>query len=569
MPFRISILANKSNPYGIAKDIEGLLKAFESTDYEVKVCDPLEIPVYSDLAIHLEIPVYVWMPWSAKNFLVVNPEWYVDAWNPYMSKFDQVIVKDTSTLSKFSNYLTSVVQWAHPPPAKELVYPLPTREEFVWVLGASVNKRAYVNALVSLWKPNYPKLTITTVSPLDIEKLPANVSLIIKEFDDPVERVNYFGQFKGHICCSRAEGFGYTAAEAELFGAFTILNSLDPYLEAYKNDYRVAFLPSRLENGFDLGASNGALEEALDCAMEAFASYTLNDCISRREKHAYRWLKFSDSWNQLVEPFIGRDRPLELKALPPVLELEDCPPISIVTLIYNRKAFFSLACHNIIISDYPKDKIEWILVDDSDDPAEQNSDEIVQAAQTATPLKIVYVPLTKKTPVSQKRNIGIKKATSDIVLMMDDDDHYPETSFRRRVAWLTKHPWKPKAVCATTIACYDLTTAVSAVNAPPMGLPLSQRISEATLTFYKSWWAEKPFPSDVIVGEGEGFLTGREQDVLEIPPQQIIVAFSHGRNVSSRRIPKGDGVSPGCFWGFPKEFLEFVHKLAGIKVTSA
>jgi hypothetical protein len=80
---------------------------------------------------------------------------------------------------------------------------------------------------------------------------------------------------------------------------------------------------------------------------------------------------------------------------------------------------------------------------------------------------------------------------------------------------------------------------------------------------------EKPFPTDVIVGEGEGFLVGREQDVLEIPPQQIIVAFSHGKNVSSRRIPKGDGVSPGCFWGFPKEFLEFIHKLAGIRVTSA
>jgi hypothetical protein len=153
--------------------------------------------------------------------------------------------------------------------------------------------------------------------------------------------------------------------------------------------------------------------------------------------------------------------------------------------------------------------------------------------------------------------------------MMDDDDHYPETSFRRRVAWLTKHPWKPKAVSATTIACYDLLKGISAVNVPPMGIPLSQRVSEATLTFYKSWWESKKFPLDVLVGEGVGFLVGREQDVLEIPPQQIIVAFSHGKNVSSRRIPKGDGVSPGCFWGFPKEFLEFIHKLAGIRVTSA
>jgi hypothetical protein len=562
MPFRITILANKSNPYGISKDIEGLLKVFEGPDYVVKVCDPLEVPEPTDLCIHLEIPVYVWMAWSTKNFLVVNPEWYVDAWDSYLPKFDQIIVKDNSVLPKFSNWPASVVEWAQPPGPE---YVLPSKDEFVWVLGASVNKRAYVPALLPLWKPNYPRLTITTTTPLEGLVLPANVRLVVKDFTDSKERMNFFGQFKGHLCCSRAEGFGYTAAEAESMGAFTILNSLKPYVQMYKNDYRVSFLPSRLEGVFDLGASQGALEEALDNAVEAFSSYTLKDCVSRREKHAYRWMNFSDSWKSLVTSLVSNSVATEL---PPVLAPEACPNISVVTLIYNRKKFFDLACHNIIISDYPKDKIEWILVDDSDDPAEQNSDEIMRAANSSGPLKMVYVPLLKKTPVSQKRNLGIQRASAPIILMMDDDDHYPETSFRRRVAWLTKHPWAPKAVSATNIACYDLVSAVSAVNSPPLGLPLAQRISEATLTFYKSWWEQKGFPNDVIVGEGEGFLEAREQDVLEIPPQQIIVAFSHGKNVSSRRIPSGANVTPGCFWGFPKEFLEFLHGLAGIKVVS-
>jgi hypothetical protein len=87
------------------------------------------------------------------------------------------------------------------------------------------------------------------------------------------------------------------------------------------------------------------------------------------------------------------------------------------------------------------------------------------------------------------------------------------------------------------------------------------------LTFYRSWWAEQGFPVDVQVGEGEDFLAGREAEVLEIPPQQAIVAFSHGTNTSSRRIPSGAEVRPGCFWGFPKEFLMFIHGLAGVKVV--
>jgi glycosyltransferase involved in cell wall biosynthesis len=222
----------------------------------------------------------------------------------------------------------------------------------------------------------------------------------------------------------------------------------------------------------------------------------------------------------------------------------------------------------MMITDYPKDKIEWVVVDDSDDPAEQNSDRIVAVGNAAEPMKFVYVPLKRKTVVSEKRNLGVAAATNPIVLFVDDDDHYPETSFRRRVAWLTLHPWQPKCVAATTIACYDLLKGISAVNVPPNDIPFSQRVSEATLTFYRPFWEEKGFPKDILVGEGEGFLQGREAACLEIPPQQIIVAFSHGKNVSSRRVPSDADVKPGCFWGFPKEFLIFVHGLAGVTVTA-
>ena len=259
----------------------------------------------------------------------------------------------------------------------------------------------------------------------------------------------------------------------------------------------------------------------------------------------------------------------KLKHLPPILDRTNCPPISVVTLIYNRRRFFDLAKHNMILTDYPKDKIQWIIVDDSDNMEEQCSDKIVQAQEQFTGMDIHYVPLLKKTPVSQKRNIGVENCTNDIVLFMDDDDHYPETSFRRRVAWLTKHPMKPKAVVCSTIACYDLIKGVSAVNVPPFDLPLGQRISEATLSFYKSWYEERKMESNIQVGEGESLINGRESDVLEIPPQQIIVAFSHNKNTSSRRIPATDGVEPSCFFGFPREYLTFIHALAGVKVVAA
>jgi hypothetical protein len=145
---------------------------------------------------------------------------------------------------------------------------------------------------------------------------------------------------------------------------------------------------------------------------------------------------------------------------------------------------------------------------------------------------------------------------------MDDDDHYPASSFRRRVSSLLTHPWNPQAAVCTTIACYDLINGISAVNTPPWSLPLRKRVSEATLVFYKAFWDAKNFPN-TNMSEGEGFLENREEDVLEIPPQQMIVAMSHNKN-SSRKFPGGG--TPSCFWGFSKEFLTFLHKLAGIEV---
>lgn len=571
MSFSVTILANKSNTFGLSKDVSGLRKVFGQKGYQVRHSDPLEVPTYSDVNIHLEVPIHGWIPWATTNILMVNPEHYVSAWDSYLPKFDLIVVRDPITKELFQdkglNVNVEYIPWAIPKPVLAVSSQLKV-PEFLWVLAGSKNKRAFAPILLNAWRPSYPKLTITTTSAFDLSGVPVpeNVRILNRDFADS-ERETFFSSFKGHICCSRAEGFGYTAAEAELNGCFTILNSLPCYVSDYGNSSGVAFLPSNLKDiYYDEGAPLEELQAALDKAMGQFTNYTSVQEESRTKESRARWSEFVSRWVSIMTNTNICKR-IEQPALPPSLDT-NYPAISIVTLIYNRKKFFDLACHSLMISDYPKDKIEWIIVDDSDDPMEQNSDTIVAVAEKSNSLKIVYTPLKRKTAVSDKRNIGVKKATNPIVLFMDDDDHYPESSIRRRVAWLTKHSSNPKAVACTTIACYDLVNGISSVNVPPLDIPLSQRISEATLTFYKSWWANRGFESLINVGEGESFVAGREMDLLEIPPQQIIVAFSHGKNASSRRVPSDADVKPGCFWGFPKEFLVFVHGLAGIKVVS-
>jgi len=250
----------------------------------------------------------------------------------------------------------------------------------------------------------------------------------------------------------------------------------------------------------------------------------------------------------------------------PILQIADCPPISIITPTYNRKALIDIAFHNLLSTDYPKEKIEWIIVEDCDGFSKETmaTDKIINFQVLCPTISVRYIPLEGRVSIGEKRNIGITHASHSIILFMDDDDHYPITSFRRRVAWLTKG--NKDIVCCTTLPLYDLKSATSAVSVPPFHLPLSQRISEATLTFKKSVWESRPF-SDVSIAEGESWIDGRESDVLEIAPQQIIVAFSHGANQSSRIVP--NNTKQSCFWGFPMEYLQFIHGLAGVSISTS
>lgn len=585
------LLYNRSSAFGLAKDaalLETTLKKFGV--YQIQHCDPLEPPVRTDCIIHLEQPIYSWMSWARTNVLIVNPEMYVpDAYDSYLSKFDKVIFKNENARSLFINSLgeklprqkTEVLPWATPPFSAELKEKgrenNDPRHGFACFLGGSKNRYDFLKEFLPFWRDTYPELNIFSVVDTGLMSTQENIKFRVEDLTE-TQRYRLGTFFPGHVVCSASEGYSYTGGEAEALGAFTIHNSIDAFMCTYGGDMGVGWFQSTQEQTnekyslarYATVRDRESIQTQLDDAVRRFLAADLSKIREYRKKNSVERLA---AFEEALKTFVLQLPPIlntiPYASRPPILKTEDCPPISIITLLYNRKRFFDLACHNVMISDYPKDKIEWILVDDTDDATEALAETVEQVQLKADPLKIVYVQIGERTPVSEKRNLGVSKATNGIVLMMDDDDHYPETSFRRRVAWLTLHGWKPKVVACTTIACYDLTKAISAVNVPPLDISVAERISEATLTFYKSWWEDWGFQNEIQVGEGASLLRGRETDLLEIPPQQIIVAFSHGKNTSSRRVPGGDDVKPGCFWGFPKEFLIFVHGLAGIKIQEA
>lgn len=575
-PLQVVIVYNKSNTYGLSKDAKLLSEALviagrsggPRVSGNVKIMDCREAPVACDVCIHLEVPYAVWFPWARTNVMLVNGEWWSDAWAGYMDSFDIVLFRDTETRDRLCGKARHdmLVRWSSRIKVAAPAPQVPARQKsFVYVLGGSQNKRAAAEALLPLWRESYPPLTVYTSEPLSKElKVTANVTIKVGFLEQKVLDA-VLSSTAGHICASRAESFGYTAAESEESGAFTILNTLPVYKTHYAISPGIGWLQTPVDRqGFADFSDKDALQAGLDKAIADFEGADFNTIYRRKlaladERSKVFLLHCNTLLHEIGEAFGVRES--LPRHMPPLLNPQDCPPISIVTLVHNRPKFAENACLNLLHSDYPREKIEWIVVDDSD-PDQSPSNRILQFAERFAPGTVVYVPLAKKKSIGAKRNLGCERASHDIILMMDDDDHYPITSFRRRVAWLLKARKRYECATCTTIAMYDLMKGVSAVNVPPYSLGLAERCSEATLTFTKGFWRARPF-ADVSRSEGEEFLKGREAKVVEMPPQQILVALSHGGNISGRDMPNSGN---GCFWGFSRPLLEFLHGLVGVKV---
>jgi hypothetical protein len=571
MSVQVTIVYNRSNPFGIRADAELLEAAIQSynrthgiTFAKVVHADLLEPPSPTHICIHLEIPSATWMPWAQKNVMMVNTEWWVPAWDCLLPRFDEVYLKTTGVKDLSGTF----IPWRSPVGSEVFGSYSRNGTGCLWLLGGSKNKRDAAVVVIPQWKPEYPTLNVYTTTPLalDTDKVPKNVILRVLDLEQEA-RHRLQASHPIHLALSRSEGFGLAAAEAEAAGAYLLLNDLSVYTTSFQSNAHVGWIKTPKESSDVYTRAEFAVFTDIQNQLDTIFQNLPTDFKEVRAEQAdaskQRQAAFTAAVHASLKALSANPGPLV--QYPHPLKYDECPPISVITLTYNRRKFIDVAFHNIILTDYPKDKIEWIVVDDSDDVEEQCADKIAKFANRAPVAQVVYVPLNQRYTIGGKRNIGVSRATHDIILMMDDDDHYPTTSFRRRVGWLLKHPWKPKAVGCSTIACYDLVKGVSAVNTPPWELGPAQRVSEATLTFYKSFWDEKRFPF-TNTSEGEGFLAGREHEFLDAPPQQMLVALSHQGNASGRRIPSDATTTPGCFWNFPKEYLIWLHKLAGIEV---
>ena len=112
------------------------------------------------------------------------------------------------------------------------------------------------------------------------------------------------------------------------------------------------------------------------------------------------------------------------------------PFVSICTPTYNRRKFIPFLIKNFKAQTYPKQLMEWIIVDDGEDCVR----DLFEGVEC-----VKYFRYEQKMKLGRKRNLMHEKCKGEIIIYMDDDDYYPPERVNHAVNRLRS---QPKALAA-------------------------------------------------------------------------------------------------------------------------
>jgi len=196
------------------------------------------------------------------------------------------------------------------------------------------------------------------------------------------------------------------------------------------------------------------------------------------------------------------------------------PFVSVCTPTFNRRPFIEgiIKCFNH--QDYPKDRMEWIIIDDGTDKVE---DLVINHPH------VKYFKYNTKMKLGKKRNLLHEKSKGDIIVYMDDDDYYPPQRVSHAVQKLQEHP---EALCAGSSEIYIYFKHIQKMY--QFG-PYGPNHATAGTFAFKRKLIENRYDDEACLAEEKSFLKDYTVPFVQLDPKKVILVFSHEHNTFDKR----------------------------------
>lgn len=221
------------------------------------------------------------------------------------------------------------------------------------------------------------------------------------------------------------------------------------------------------------------------------------------------------------------------------------PGVTVLVVTRNRKKFAPIIIDNWKRINYPADKLQLLIVDDSDDKKMGPILELKELKDN----RIAYCYVEPKKDgihnIGTKRNHGIERAKYDFICIMDDDDYLYNDSILARVATLLSY--NKGCVYSDQIAIYNIQQQSSYITFSSNSIPVG------TMLFTKDFWTKQKF-NESSENEIEGMINGREIETIRIPWFFNMIGLYHDTNHSDLLKTKKADQTMNIWKIFPKSF---------------
>ena len=192
------------------------------------------------------------------------------------------------------------------------------------------------------------------------------------------------------------------------------------------------------------------------------------------------------------------------------------PFVSLCTPTFNRRPFIPYMIKCFEHQTYPKDRIEWIIIDDGTDPIGDLVKHIPQ---------VKYFYYEEKMLLGKKRNLMHSKCSGDIIIYMDDDDYYPPERISHAVETLKNNPTFLIAGLSEMHIYFDSRNAVY-----QCGPYKPYHSTAATFAFKKELLLQTKYDDEIALAEENKFTKGYTIPLIQLDTLKTILVFSHKHN---------------------------------------
>lgn len=197
------------------------------------------------------------------------------------------------------------------------------------------------------------------------------------------------------------------------------------------------------------------------------------------------------------------------------------PFVSVCTPTFNRRPFIKAMIKNYERQDYPRVKMEWIIIDDGTDKIEDLVKDVPG---------VKYYSYDVKMSLGKKRNLMHEKSSGDILVYMDDDDYYPACRVSHAVEMLQSHP---NALCAGSSEIYIWFKHIQKMY--QFGPYNANHATAGTFAFKRKLLKDHRYEDEAALAEEKAFLKNYTVPFVQLDPMKTILVFSHEHNTFDKR----------------------------------